>query len=150
MTRSHTNMKKKAASWTCRVAVINKLDTGNGHKLTVSSLFLCTYTLYIMCAIWQIDWQGSKSQIATVPESELYLLHLLLSLAVCCGTEDDVMALLFLLAGLPAVFLKGSISPDGHRMWSHETMSAQLRGATKADSLTMIKPLKINKYKTLC
>lgn len=103
-----------------------------------------------MCAIWQIDWQGSKSQIATVPESELYLLRLLLSLAVCCGTEDDVMALLFLLAGLPAVFLKGSISPDGDRMWSHETMSAQLCGASKADSLTMIKPLKTNKYKTLC
>lgn len=74
-------------------------------------LFLCTFSLCIgcMCAIWQTDWQGSKSQIATVPDLELYLPCLLLSLAVCCGTEDDVIALLFLLAGLPAVFLKGSI-----------------------------------------
>lgn len=86
---------------------------------------------------------------ATVPDSELYLLCLQLSLAVCCGTEDDVIALLFLLAGLPAVFLKGSISPDGDRMWSHETKSAQLRGAMRADSLTTIKPFKINKNTTL-
>lgn len=42
------------------------------------------------------------------------------------------MALLFLLAALHVVLLKGSISPDGRPyMWPHETMSGQLCGGTR-------------------
>lgn len=36
--------QKKAASWTCWVAVINKVDTGKGHKLTVH-----IHTVYHVC-----------------------------------------------------------------------------------------------------
>lgn len=46
------------------------------------------------------------------------------------------MALLFLLAALHVFFLKGSMSPDGDRLWPRETPPSQLCGDSLAGSQT--------------
>lgn len=52
------------------------------------------------------------------------------------------MASLFLLAALHV--LKGSVSPDGDRMWPHETVSGQ--PLWRPDSHTAAKTLRITEY----